>query len=1733
MIKRFNPIESSENLKNSFIDYIRSSFSISDEEYSRLFVKVLAKENIIAKGPFLDIGDAFESGNSLKQLIESGVVSPVFAQLEGSIPDAEKEIPINRNLYKHQEEAIISAVQGKNLIVTTGTGSGKTECFLIPIINKLLRERENGILDDGVRAIIIYPMNALANDQMKRMRKLLRSYPDITFGVYYGNTEEYEENARRVYGTSLKDDNGKSLAPLKNEVISREKMRTKPPHILVTNYAMLEYLLLRPNDDIVFSGSKLHSIVLDEAHIYKGATGMETSLLMRRLRARIARSNKVRYYLTSATLGDKESDEEIVAFAETLCNAAFEKEGIVRSTPHKHEIPEEIRDVPFELFNELNLSKDSAEEIFGRYGFRYDNSIRMEENLYNLCLGSKVYHELRRVATTPMTVNELAHVISKDSNVSEDDVVSFIWVCAQAEKNKTCLIHPKYHMFFRALEGAYITLGDKQLYLQRKIRSGNDKMIFECAVCMDCGRLAIVGKTSNGSLVFSSDRFEGDCEFYLLKDQGEKEFFVEDELDTEQSIEECKYDYLVCSHCGRISRDNHKHTLDCGCGKEYYIPVRKAERKKETSEAKCPACSYGNFRTFYLGYHAATAVLGTVLFEELPENEPILIPQDEKAVASDNPFFSVTPKRVQSKRKGKQFLVFSDSRSEAAYFASYMTKNYEEFLRRRGMWHVIEKNRGSLGRQPWGVGTFVEELTNYFIDKKTFLKPDDRSENLAPLSRKNAWIAVLNEMVNARRETSLVSLGQVKFVFKVNEDNDFIRGVAGAYGLAEDEAKALLDLLLVDIVYSGAVLPDCTLNEEERKYIFYTQVQQVIKLCKDTGSDKNKTHIKSWIASKREVGRGYHLNGRTRRIMDLLGMNIEQANEFLESFWKGKLESLLDSNGDGYVMKTDKIAITIPERRYKCRKCGRVTLYNCKNVCPSIKCKGTLEIFDEDSHENLGHFVSLYSKDKMQPLFIKEHTAQLGKNEQLIYQEQFVKGEINALSCSTTFEMGVDVGDLETVYLRNVPPSPANYVQRAGRAGRSAKAAAFSLTYSKLSSHDLTYYEAPKKMISGKIGVPKFVIENEKVIRRHIYAVALSSFFATHQGIYDGNNANVFLNESGFEIFQKYIKSQPENLKSILKDSIPQLMHEILGIEDFGWSEELIGDDGVLTIAVNDFRETVKWFEEELKNAGNKVVTSLDYKLRNLRRGREDARGKNDLIEFLVRNNVLPKYGFPVDTVELHQSANFSVESNLRLIRDLQLAIAEYAPGSKVVADNRMYTSRYIRKSLAKTPGRDWEISYRTECINPNCKTVNLHKEYKPNGSEKCISCGELLDTDRWVKTIEPRKGFVAESDAADVPMEMPERSYRGEEHYIGDKQREEIFTDSYLLNGNHVKIAYSKNDSLMVICNNEFYVCENCGYSLSRSECFSIMKNFNPNASFIEREHINANGKKCRNTRLNKYELSHTFKTDVVRIEFDEITAKSSPMMLSVMYALLEGISEELDIERTDIKGCLHKVVVNNSIIYAIVLYDAVAGGAGHVKRITQSDGTILQRVIQKSIEICERCDCDPSCYKCLRNYYNQKIHDLLNRTLAANFLRPYLGEIEKLDDQSEELFFQNKYDKTSETVEKVQIINGYSTHSYTDWNGISMFLPDEYTQPNSPRNLITRFIESSLPLPDCLNASVKSENGGLLTEAMCVWEDKKVVLLDDSAGKFGADNWTVLNFQELFETSQYNLLKSKLIGA
>ena len=189
----FDPVAGSDKIRDDYIGYLQTTFFINDKEYMDKFANRLKSDGLLSKGPYIDVTDSFETGKSMADLIEENIASRDFYSLDS------ESFPVKRSLYSHQETAFRHIINDNNAVITTGTGSGKTESFLIPVINYLMREKEVNHLTDGVRALIIYPMNALANDQMKRLRSLLKNYPYITFGTYTGETEETQKSVKEQF----------------------------------------------------------------------------------------------------------------------------------------------------------------------------------------------------------------------------------------------------------------------------------------------------------------------------------------------------------------------------------------------------------------------------------------------------------------------------------------------------------------------------------------------------------------------------------------------------------------------------------------------------------------------------------------------------------------------------------------------------------------------------------------------------------------------------------------------------------------------------------------------------------------------------------------------------------------------------------------------------------------------------------------------------------------------------------------------------------------------------------------------------------------------------------------------------------------------------------------------------------------------------------------------------------------------------------------------------------------------------------------------------------------------------------------------------------------------------------------------------------------------------------------------------------------------------------------------
>lgn len=1549
----FRPSESSKRIVDFYRRYLLTTFSTNQEVYNKQLKELLEKDKAIADGPYISMSDPYKKGMSLKELADEGIVSKEILKIKNFHPD--------RKLYLHQEEAVRKANNGENLIVTTGTGSGKTESFLIPVINQLLKEKENGTLDAGVRTLIIYPMNALVNDQIRRLRELLSDMDGdkkITFGRFTGETKETYKDAKKQY-EEIEDID---VSPLcENELISREQMRNTPPNILITNYAMLEYMLLRPGDNIIFSeinSSKWQYIVFDEAHSYTGAKGIEVASLIKRVKAMLNRYD-IKFILTSATLGDEKSDNEILNFGNSLCTAEFTKKSIVRSYTREIKPDHEVVELKFDLYRDLaesirkNQTDDAIKNIIQKHSVSFDNSLSLQDILFDLILHDQFYYRVRKILYRQIkTVNQVA----KELSMSADDFTDFIAVASNAMRNNERLFEAKYHMFIRGMEGVFVTLNpSNKLFINRMENYREDPYdeetelkVFEVSFCNNCNALFITGEEQDGVLVQKSKHSD---------DYKPEVFLLSGDLDTDDEDDNV---YMLCAKCGAIKRKTSVNGLQCGHDEKYHNRVIKIKKSGEELH-NCPCCHSKNgkrsiLRPYFLGTEAATAVIATALYNELPSEIHYIT--EEKTT---NPFLgNIINKKETVEKLTKQFLAFSDNRQTAAFFATYLESTYRDSLVKRIMHQILEENYSKL-EEGMSLKGFAAKLIEKFEKNGVF---EGLSEDEI---EKKAWIYLMKEISNFKAKNSLLRKGNL--IFEMEFDIPEIQG------FTKEEITDLFKTLIRSMMSDAAVATDISFTRADDEE--FSASGFAMGYADVTAG---YSYIRGWSPEETKT------NKRLKYLKKLLGDDETQARELLSAIWEylvheNYVVSVPMGKRNAYKLNADKIVAKCVKQLYRCSECKSVYPYNIKGVCDKPGCSGKLEIFDVEKELVDDHYHNLYTTLNPVPMSVHEHTAQLSSATAYEYQKLFKDKKINVLSCSTTFEMGVDVGSLETVFMRNMPPSPANYAQRAGRAGRSLKSAAYAITFCPNNSHDLNYFRNPTAMIEGKIKPPFFNVSNDKIVLRHIFASAFSFFWKLRPDLYK-DTIGEFMDANGFEELYSYLEGKPNDLKEYLLHVVPSDLKRMFDVENFGWIRLMFNDDadnrGLCNIVVDKYNDDLKDLErvlkESLDDAANKGKNTLLYYAAKIQKSINTIKDQR-IIEFLSKNNLIPKYGFPVDTVEL-QSSTAGASSSLRLSRDLFAAISEYAPDSEVVADGKLYTSRYVRR----LSGYEWPTYNYAFCKECNTLTRKQYHDVK-----KCRQCGEML-SGRAQQYIIPKFGFLLDNAGPQpVGLNKPERTYKGSVAYIGNE--EQISFHKYTVGDVNVVIGNNKMDSLAVINESNFFICETCGYGVVDDKITD---------RFIQHSHKNPNGHDCSNDRLRRFSLGHEFQTDVAILKFIDFNLSKPDEAWTILYSMLEGLSRYLDIERNELSGCLHwfKDGSHPTGNFGFVLFDNTPGGAGYVRQLNNPD--VLVGMLKAGFKVVDTCVCgeklaDTACYSCLLNYYNQKQHDILKRYYAIDFYRMF----------------------------------------------------------------------------------------------------------------------------------------------
>ena len=648
-VSRFDPISAAALIGDSYRRYLKSRHQPADRELRNEFHRSLDDFRLY-KGPFLQTTPPYRQGTSIDGLIADETLHPGFAKVDRTV------FPTERLLYLHQEVAVRKAQAGRNLVIATGTGSGKTECYLFPILDYLLRERDAGTLSEpGVRAMLLYPMNALANDQMQRLRDMLRPFPEIRYGRYIGATKyrqsDGEEEHRIRHGIL---DRG--------ELVSREHIQDAPPHILLTNYAMLEYLLLRPEDTKIFdgpTGKHWSFIVLDEMHVYNGARGAEIAMLLRRVRDRVNQSTlgQIRFTGTSATLGSGAGSADTLAeyasdlFGETVQQHSHDRSRQDIITPYYDQsITSPEWEAPLSVFPAIRealtrgrvptdlrdlLAENGAPGFTGEGREWLIEALRQERHIVEF---------LHRLHDGPVDLST-AHTNILGGTGSKNDISAMVEVGTRSYGGIPPLIPARYHFILRALEGAFTCRSPRHppemswMFLERRktcqgcaIRNQKSVM-FETGICHRCGSTYLLGVAKQSeeghAVVRQAAHFERNLLYLLLgeeisQDDEDERVHVGDDTAT------AKVDQRVlCTACGSLTEGK---TPSCACGegrfhhghirqtnglRQTFTPMPRLFRKDQCSDGM--AVSDGPKRTRNCYSHRSVPVTPTVRRHRRPD----------------------------------------------------------------------------------------------------------------------------------------------------------------------------------------------------------------------------------------------------------------------------------------------------------------------------------------------------------------------------------------------------------------------------------------------------------------------------------------------------------------------------------------------------------------------------------------------------------------------------------------------------------------------------------------------------------------------------------------------------------------------------------------------------------------------------------------------------------------------------------------------------------------------------------------------------------------------------------------------------------------------------------------------------------------------------------------------------------------------------------------------------------
>lgn len=1626
-----HPIRALDRVIEEYRDYLRTEFRARDPRLKQALEQALDAPRFLAQEAFYQAHRPFKPGKGWRELPLDSRLASVMERRAGS------------HAYLHQSEAIehLLGANAGPLVVTTGTGSGKTETFLLPVIQNAINDaiRYNR---PGLTAILIYPMNALANDQLERINAYLN---DSGFAGAVA-VRQYDR------GTSQQE---------------RQELRRNPPHILLTNYMMLEYLLVRPADrDDIFANHRCRFLVLDEVHTYRGTLGSNIALLVRRLAAHLRRARQdwlptpppaerpYRYPAlipigTSATIkslaeGDlsveerlSQRDRAVQEFFSTLTGAPPETIRVIGETLG------EAPDVRFRVSGDHRQGFIlQIEQATPPACWHIPPSIlppdvwetvapHLTPDTWNLI---PILNRMLVGAPLPVSqiVTRIRAMMPERTSFAEADlaaqVEAALTIGAALPDDIPGALRLRAHRFIRGgwqfhrcLNpdcGKLYPMGEGQchacgfrtapLYLCRSC--GADYLRFTGEDPHDpTSGILTPSATSNEQaewLLYEHQRFDLAASDVELEENGDAGESVSRRGTPKvasqmrgRPVERGSFDPQSC----RFSRDE----------REFSLPVTLAPAR---TQCLCCGATLGSrnvLTPIALGTSAAIKVMAEGLASALAEAH-----------------------RGQANHDGKErLLVFSDSRQDAAHQARFITFAGRYDRMRRRVMQILDR-RGALSIQ--GI---VEELRAQAVAERDNPYTEELRSSYVPpetLQRIQAWeeAPLLDELaLNAGYRATLINLGLLRVAYYDLEAQIERQGapLAQALQITPQQLGYLCRCMLDEIRARGCLARDLLryhpLHPSCPDALRMADWERRVKLPQgypldpagrpltylDRAAIPTGIRVHNAWRKAGAGGRGPSLERLLTHLLKRFG-GVSATEQYMADLLAFLLDThyLTPSELYGARAKARLLQInaemvylhpTTAADRKRCEICG-LSLAGAYAGAPCPRCHGSAVPWP-DAEVEVNRTVKRIRAPEIVPLVAREHTAQVPPDDRKVIEEQFKAGnetaKVNLLACSPTLEMGIDVGGLDAVILRNVPPRPDNYAQRAGRAGRRTRVG-LVLGYARNTPHDQYFYDKPAEMIAGEVPAPSVALGNRDVILRHLAAIA---FGAAEPGL--AGKMVEYITPQG--------QPKQEAVDALIAGVRAQTAHA-LALAQSAWGQDVLPSAG-LTEAdlqahldalpqriqdvidrtarqVQELRQALDTFAAELqgKRAGTRAAELIARLLgisESKQNGAEaDDRSAGYPLRRFAEFGILPGYEFPSEPAALRLLNDPREEDPITVGR--RFGIGQFQPEAQV----------YARARRWKVIGLDTASPWNPRSEEPSW-TYRL-----------CTACGLRHDADEprcpRCQTSTPGRpipafsyaGFVAIRDEGPILDEEERFAARsrvtGQPQWDGQISGRWSTAPGWLLEWRRGETVRWLNEGpapnaaareAAVLLHQDaagYRLCPSCGRILNLVNAKPKGKGGTPRAQQGGTDPY-GHAENCphRGTGLPPVAIVTSDHAETLRL-LVTLPANMRPEEVigwgvSLGYALRTGMRNRYMLDGPEIEFELEGPwpVNDSGMRYqraSLTFIDPSVGGSGYLPRIAAE----LHLVAQQAIAHLDHPNCETACYRCLKSYQNQRYHDALN---------------------------------------------------------------------------------------------------------------------------------------------------------